>query len=120
MVLIVAGIFGGLFYFLHDACDQTVSRFPSPNSTYDAVLTRTNCGATTAFMYSVYVVKHNDADLGDPVFISSHGDGPSLSWISETDLIVANHDENIERYTNYVEFLDPKGPPIRISIFLQN
>ena len=89
-VLLLVGV---LAFLLEDLCGHEVlQRVPGPDSEREAVLYRTNCGATTEYVYSVAVqppglpIESRDNDA----FRSSWPDSIRLRWSAERELSIVH------------------------------
>ncbi len=88
---------------------EEVARAKSPDGVVDAVLVRTNGGATTAFVFSVFVVPsgtvfdHKAALFQSErsLFAADHQEGLQLSWRAPKFLEVRFGKARIFRFTNF-------------------
>jgi hypothetical protein len=84
----------------YSAETQELEHLESPDGEVVAIVVQTNPGATEAYGYTVYLVKHGSRDLGRPVLDGS-GSGPKLKWISPRLLEISYSDMCIGAFQNH-------------------
>jgi hypothetical protein len=95
---------------------EEVGRFPSPDKVVDAVWVRGSGGATTGFVYDLYVVPKGlkfDKDATPfkrPVFSGDHFDDLQIVWREPKLLEVRFKHARILNYGNYWRYWDPDNP----------
>lgn len=93
-----------------DLCSNTESsRVTSPDKVVDAVVVSTDCGATVADGYRVYITRRgevSDFDDGSPVFVSDHTVGIKVSWYGNKNLRIAYTTARIFQFTNFWQSRD--------------
>jgi hypothetical protein len=82
---------------------EELERHTSPDGRVDAVLVRSNGGATTSFGYSVHIVPTSTVvDQGTGlVFACDHQEGLSVSWIRPKLLLLEYQQARIFQFTNF-------------------
>lgn len=95
---------------------EEVGRFPSPDGVVDAVWVRGSGGATTGFVYDLYVVPKGlkfDKDATSfkrPVFSGDHFDDLQIAWREPKLLEVRFKHVRILSYRNYWRYWNPDKP----------
>jgi hypothetical protein len=95
---------------------EEIGRFPSPDGVIDAVWVRGSGGATTGFVYDLYVVPKGlkfDKDATSfkrPVFSGDHFDDLQIVWREPKLLEVRFRHARIHAYRNYWSYWNPDKP----------
>lgn len=86
---------------------EEVLRIPSPDSVVDAVLMKTNGGATTSFGYELYIVPSGrKPQKGSESFNADHLDGMNVLWKQTRLLEIQYREGRIFRFTNFWQSKD--------------
>jgi hypothetical protein len=104
----LAHVFLGLVaLFLSISCSalassKEISRVSSPDSVVDAVLVEVNGGATTDFMYFLYIVpKGGKYEKGSQLFVITHDKGLKIFWERSKFLVIEYDEGKILQFQNY-------------------
>lgn len=88
--------------------DEELLRITSPNNKVDAVMIRTNCGATTAYSYRIYLVYRGERvpkgwliEKSGLVFVADHVEGESIQWIAPKLLEIRYSQARIFKFKNF-------------------
>ncbi|QOX77906.1 hypothetical protein FY034_02760 [Trichlorobacter lovleyi] len=81
---------------------EELKRTTSPDSIVDAVLVQVNGGATTSFIYELYVVKKGaNITEGSALLRADHVDGLLISWRQPKLLDIKYAEARIHQFTNF-------------------
>lgn len=83
---------------------EEIDRISSPDSIVDAVLIRANAGATTSFVFEVYLVKMGDNVVPTEDKLLFRGDkmkGLKLQWVQSKLLIIQYEQGRIFQFSNF-------------------
>lgn len=81
---------------------KEVARYPSPDKLVDAVLYRSNGGATTSFVYELFVARKGEApDSDDPVLVFNHAEGFRIRWQEDKLLLAEFEHAKILDFRNF-------------------
>jgi hypothetical protein len=88
---------------LIDPCeDKEISRITSPDSKIDCVLVERNCGATTCYAYSVFLVpKGGTLRKAQPVYRADHISDLNVRWQTAKMLDIRYKEARIFHFTNF-------------------
>lgn len=113
--LLTVGLFAG--------CDlgssaALVAREPAPDGRHDLVVTRDNGGATTDFVYEVYITHRGEAPSPStqPVFAAHRVDSLCVRWTTASTVRIAFQHATIGMFTN--AWTDDQHPDRTITIRL--
>lgn len=86
-----------------DLCvEREISRTPSPDKLADAVISMSDCGATTSNSYRVYVVKVGGGPVEDDVvFLADKVEDINVFWQAPRKLLISYKEARIFRFTNF-------------------
>ncbi|MBF0137047.1 MAG: hypothetical protein HQL65_12475 [Magnetococcales bacterium] len=112
------------------SCDDFVSRdeilrLTSPDQQVDAVMVEINAGATTAYVYKVYLMPtgKKPVEHDKHVFGATHLDDWKIKWLDSNRVVIIYSRADIFHYTNYkdIQLFHPiKGEQTkRIEILLR-
>lgn len=95
--------------FIICGCDQLtpcnskeLQRISSPDNLLDAVLVETDCGATTSFVSTVYIVpKYEEVSNDDVVFKADNVKDLTLYWAKNNFLEIRYGKARIFNFTNF-------------------
>ena len=77
-------------------------RVVSPDETVDAVIYKTNSGATSSFGYQIYIVPHGkEPDFKNMLFRADHIKNLSVEWRSGKILNIVYDEARIFHFTNF-------------------
>jgi hypothetical protein len=84
---------------------EELLRLPSPDGAFDAVLIRNNGGATTSFVYKVYLIEHGAApEEGDLTLMTDKSDMPTMAWKDAEKFEIRCNDARIWEFKNFKYF----------------
>ena len=85
---------------------EVISRKSSPNGLYDAVILEVNCGATTSYVYKVFIVRNGNEvknkSFDYPIFSADHSENLKISWKSSNELSITYDEARIFQFTNFI------------------
>lgn len=84
----------------------TMSRQTSIDGRLDARLIQESCGATTGYVYKVYISLHGAEEKGNAVFVADKTKGLKISWEAEKRLLISYDRARIFNYTNFWQSKD--------------
>ncbi len=88
---------------------EEIDRLTSPDSTVDAVLVRTNSGATTSFGYKLYIVPVKGKPKEDyELFIADHVKDLRMKWREVKFLEISYKEARIFKFSNFWHSKDVK------------
>src|SRR5262245_47077790 len=88
-----------------------LQRIPSPDHRFEAVLVRSNCGATCQLEYDVYIVPPGaKGQEPDQVFHVTSAEDLKLAWLDSNTLDISLRCGRIKALDNF--FWPPNGPPV--------
>ncbi|MFT7337232.1 MAG: hypothetical protein ACI92B_000553 [Marinobacter maritimus] len=96
---------------------QEIDRRPSPDDLVEAVLLKSDCGATTDYSYRVYIVPVG----GEPtekhlIFLADKVEKINVSWLDQRELKIAYDNARIFQFRNFSQPLEAEGVEYAISI----
>lgn len=108
--------------FLFDDCSQEESsRITSSDGRIDAVMVKTNCGATTGYSYNIFIVpKGKQPSDNDSVFSSDKTEDLNISWASSSELLITYREARIFQFTNFWQSEDIDNFNYVVSIVEQS
>ncbi|NLY76123.1 MAG: hypothetical protein GX075_12620 [Firmicutes bacterium] len=129
-IIVILGYFIYLLYIFGKTSEREILRIPSPDNRLEAVLTEISGGATTSFVYNLYIVpaKTKISKKTHELFRADHVDEIKVFW-SEVKLLKIQYKEarifhfknfwqskEIENYSYVVELrLEPTQSSFSLS-----
>lgn len=129
-IIVILGYFIYLLYIFGKTSEREILRIPSPDNRVEAVLTEISGGATTSFVYNLYIVpsKTELSKKAHELFRADHVDEIKVFW-SEVKLLKIQYKEarifhfknfwqskEIENYSYVVELrLEPTQSSFSLS-----
>ena len=107
ILILILSSFVYMFFFFDmfpsKECSVTeVKRLSSPGSIVDAVLIETNSGATSSFVYKLYIVpKNKKIQSGYELFIADHVNELDINWKELKFLEIMYKQARIFKYSNF-------------------
>jgi len=97
---------GGRWDYLKNECvtfsAREQKRLISPDGIVDAVLLKTDAGATTSFAYSIHIVPKGRAPIRDhECFVADHVKNLEVSWVQSNLLEISYSQARIFKFTNF-------------------
>ena len=92
---------------------EEIARYTSPDSAVDAVLVGGSAGATTSYVYELYLVPLGSEIPDDPessVFAADHVDSLQIRWRRPKLLEIEYEQARIHRFKNHDLLLGIPGP----------
>ncbi len=84
------------------SCESAeVIRTTSPDQIVDAVIEKTNCGATTSYSYRVFLTKHEDELPENHVFLSDKTENLHIEWEQNKRLKINYDKARIFEFKNF-------------------
>lgn len=82
--------------------DSELLRTTSPDKLVDAVVSSRDCGATTDYVYRVYVFKAGSEPVeNDVVFLADNVDDLNIHWQASKKLVISYKEARIFRFKNF-------------------
>lgn len=80
-----------------------IDRKTSPDNEVDSILVRGNCGATTSYVYRVYLAPKGtkETEFRSYVFKADRADGIEVAWLASKELLISYDTARISYYTNF-------------------
>lgn len=111
-----------VFYLIGQSCEESSDRYSlSKNSKYEALLKKSDCGATTSETNEVFIVKNgkDKSWFQRPVFFADKVDGLKIEWIGSVDLLISYKHARVHKYKSY--WYDLEGNDFeQVNIGLKN
>jgi hypothetical protein len=80
---------------------QEVDRVTSPDRIVDAIVSEVNCGATTSFVYKVFLVLAGGVPSKDDlVFLADKSDSVGVAWVAPQRLVISYETARIFQFKN--------------------
>ncbi|MEK8018109.1 MAG: hypothetical protein VSS75_014640 [Candidatus Parabeggiatoa sp.] len=81
---------------------EEMARISSPDFRVDAILIRANAGATTSFVFEVYIVQSGDVPTEDDLlFRGDKMEGLKLRWVQSKLLTIQYEQGRIFHFSNF-------------------
>ncbi len=110
-LLLCLSLSAGTACLTFDTATDELQRISSPNHRFDAVLIRSNCGATCQFEYDAYIVPAGAPWKGhNQVFHVTSAEDLNLVWADSATLDVDLKCGRITAFNNF--FWPSDGPPV--------
>ena len=102
-IVLIAGIVINFIWNVNkDFKLKEISRFTSPDLKVDAVLMKTDGGATTSCGYFLYIVpKGKSTKKGDEIFRADRVEGLIFKWMKEKQLEIKFKEAQIFHFENF-------------------
>ena len=81
--------------------EEEVLRKASPDGRMDAVMIEQNCGATTGFVYRIFVISRGDKVSGKARLVADHTSNLDMIWKNPHLLVISYDKANIHRFKNH-------------------
>lgn len=93
---------------LINTCEDTeMDRLTSPDGKVDCVLVQRNCGATTSYVYNIFLVsKGKSIGKADPVFRADHVKDLTMQWQATKRLELRYKEARIFHFSNFWQSRD--------------
>jgi hypothetical protein len=100
LIIIATAVF--IIFGCNPVSREELKRTTSPDSIVDAVLVQANGGATTSFIYELYVVKKGaKITEGSALLRADHVDGLLIGWSQSKLLDIKYAEARIHHFTNF-------------------
>ncbi len=98
---------------------EEMARLSSPDFRVDAILIRANAGATTSFVFEVYIVQTGDVPTEDDLlFRGDKMEGLKLRWVQSKLLTIQYEQGQIFHFSNFWSSQDVQNFKYRVEIRL--
>jgi len=81
--------------------EQEVVRKKLQDSIVEAVVVKTNCGATTSNSFKVFLTSKGQNTSKESVFLADRVDNLNISWLSEKQLLITYDKARIFQFRNF-------------------
>lgn len=117
-------LLGTILFLISEGCDpwerEEVARLISPDSAVDAVLARANGGATTEYIYEVYVVP-TGAELPKSEYIkfaADRVDSLQIRWRDPRFLEISYEHARVHKFKNHAHLFEIPNPEYVVELRL--
>lgn len=96
--------------------NQEVARQSSPDEIVDAMVLKTDCGATTSYSYRVFITPRGESPISDEIFLADKVENLNIFWISPKSLLITYTGARIFTFKNFWQSKEINNSQYVVSI----